>query len=201
MHKIILTLFCINFFYFTVSSEDIDFKLISEPVKCYGESSGKITVDIISGVPEFIIILYDNKPSARQNYLAKVNIKNTGYSFDDLPADEYYITVEDSKGSSLQKEIIVDQPEKLKAEPITLEKCFTTTEKKDAVLKANCSGGIKPYTYAWSENTGNQTTQSAKNISAGIYRCFIDDKNNCGPVSATIFFDKKFYKECFQDFE
>ena len=201
MHKAIFILIYINFFYFTGYSENIDFNIISDPVRCYSESTGKITVNIISGNPEFTVKLYNNKPSARQKCLAKVSIKNTSHSFDELPADDYYITIEDSKGSYLQKEVRIDQPEKLKAEPITLEKCFTTPDKNDAVIKANSSGGTKPYSYAWSENAGNQTTQSAKNISAGIYRCIINDKYNCGAVSATIFFDKKFYKECFPDSE
>ena len=201
MHKVILILICVNIFYFTGYSEGIDFSVLSDPVRCYGESSGTITINIISGSPEFTVTLYNKKPSARQGYVTKVSTKSTSHLFDKLPADYYYITIKDSKGSYLQKEIKIDEPEKLKAEPITLEKCFTAPEHNDAVIKANCIGGTEPYTYSWSENTGSQTTQLARNISVGIYRCIINDMNNCGPVSATIFFDKKIYKECFPDSE
>ncbi len=201
MHKVIFILICLSFLYFKGFSENIDFNIISGQVKCYGESSGKIEIKIISGSPEFAVILYNKKPSARQKWLAKVSTENTSHTFDKLPAGYYYITIEDSKGSYIEKEIRIDEPEKLKADPITLEKCFTAPEKNDAVLRANCSGGTEPYTYLWSENAGNQTTRLAENISAGIYRCVINDKNNCGTVSATIFFDKKFYKECFPDSE
>lgn len=201
MHRIILIIISINIFYCAGFSENLDFDIISDPVKCYGESSGKITVSISSGNPEFTITLYNNKPSSRQKYLTKANIKNTSHTFGNLPADYYYITIEDSEGNYLQRESKIDQPEKLKADPITVEKCSNITENNDAVLKANCSGGTEPYTYSWSENANSQTTQLAKNVSAGIYRCIINDMNNCGPVSATIFFNKKIYKECFPDSE
>jgi hypothetical protein len=201
MHKVIFILICINLFYFSGYSENIDININSEPVKCYGESSGKITITIISGEPEFTVRLYNDKPSSRQKCLAKVSTGNTHHSFDKLPADHYYITIEDSEGDYIEKEITLEEPEKLKADPITLEKCFTTPENNDAILRANCSGGTEPYTYLWSENTGNQTTQLAENISPGIYRCFINDRYNCGEVSATVFFDKKFFKECFPDSE
>lgn len=201
MHKVILILICINLFCFSGYSENIDIKINSEPVRCHGESSGKIAITIISGKPGFTVKLYNDKPSSRQKCLAKVSTDNTHHSFDKLPADHYFITIEDSEGDYIEKEINVEEPDKLKADPITLEKCFTTPENNDAVLKANCSGGTEPYSYLWSENTGNQTTQLAENISPGIYRCFINDRYKCGEVSATVFFDKKFFKECIPDSE
>ena len=201
IHKAIFILICVDFFCCKGYSENIDFNVISDSVKCYGESTGKITINIISGNPEFNIKLYNNKPATKQKYLAKADIKSTSYSFNNLPADNYYITIEDSKGNYLQKDIKIDQPDKLKVEPITIEECFSSPNKDDAVIKANCTGGTKPYVYLWSENTGNQTSQLAKNITPGIYRCIINDKNNCGSVSATIFFNEKVHKECFSDFE
>ena len=161
IQKSILILICVDFFYFQGFSENIDFKVIPDSVKCYGESTGSITINIISGNPEFNITLYNSNPSTKQKYLSKVNTKNNTYSFNKLPADNYYVTIEDSKGNYVQKDIKIGQPDKLKAEPITIERCFTSPKKDDAVLKANCIGGTKPYIYSWSENTSSQTTQLA----------------------------------------
>lgn len=199
--KAIFILICVDFLYCQGFSENIDFDLISDSVKCHGESTGSISINIFSGNPEYSITLYNIKPSTKQKFLSKVNIKDNTYSFNKLPADDYYVTIKDSKGNYLQKNIKIGQPDKLKAESITIERCFSSPKKDDAVLKANCNGGTKPYIYSWSENTGSQTTQLAKNISPGIYRCIINDKNNCGTVSATIFFNEKVHKECFSDFE
>ena len=201
MHKVVFILILLNFFCFAGFSENFDFNITSEHARCHGGSSGKIDISILSGSPEFTLMLYNKKPSSRQKWLVKVSTENAVYTFDNLPAGKYYVAIEDSEGSHIEKEISVDEPEKLQADPITVERCFTTTEMNDAVLKANCRGGTEPYTYLWSENAGNQTSQLAENISPGIYRCFINDKNDCGTVSSTIFFDKKFFKECFPDSE
>ena len=200
MQKTIFTLFCICFIYNIVLSADLDFALKSDSVECFGESTGKIILNIIAGNPEFTIKLYDKKPAIKQKYIAKIITGEFTYTFSELPVNKYYVTVEDSKGDYLEKTVEIYQPDKLKADPITIEKCFSNSENNDAILKANCSGGTSPYSYLWSENTGNQTTQIAENITRGTYRCIINDKNNCGPVSATIFFNEKVHKECFSNF-
>ena len=41
------------------------------------------------------------------------------------------------------------------------------------------SGGIPPYFYEWSANTGNQTTQTAINLGAGTYSVIVRDSNDC----------------------
>lgn len=195
---ILAGVFCI---YNIALSADLEFTVKSDSAECFGESTGKIILNIISGEPEFTIRLYDKKPSTKQNCLSQININEFYYTFSELPVNKYYITVEDSKGNYLQKSVEIFQPEKLKADPITIEKCFSNPENNDAILKANCSGGTKPYSYLWSENTGNQSEQLAKNITRGTYRCIMNDKNNCGPVSATLFFNEKVHKECFSNSE
>lgn len=201
MRKTIFILVSICFIYNIVFSADLEFVLKSDSARCYGESSGKITINIISGNPGFTIKLYDKKPASKQKYITQINTIEFTYTFSELPVKNYYVTVEDSKGDYLQKTIEVNHPDKLEAEPITIEKCFSSPENNDAILRANCIGGTGPYSYMWSENTGNQTAQLAKNIKRGTYRCIINDKNSCGPVSATIFFNEKVHKECFSNFE
>ncbi len=45
----------------------------------------------------------------------------------------------------------------------------------DGSAQVNVLGGTAPYTYVWSENTGNQTTMLVNNLSAGVYYCTISD--------------------------
>jgi hypothetical protein len=201
MHKTIFILVWICFISNIILSADLEFVVKSDSVKCFGESTGKITLNIISGNPVFTIKLYDKKPAIKQKYIAQIITGEFNCTFSKLPVNKYYITVVDSKGDYLEKTVEIYQPDKLKAKPITIEKCFSGSENNDAVLKANCIGGTSPYSYLWSENAVNQTTQLAKNITRGTYRCIINDKNNCGPVSSTIFFNEKVHKECFSNSE
>jgi len=202
MQKTIFIILIYTVFLYGIGySAGLDFIVTCDSVKCFNGSTGIITINILSGNPAFTIKLYNKKPATKQKYLALVNTETTTYSFRELTANNYYITIEDSEGNFLQKSIEIFQPEELKAGQITIEKCFSTPEMNDAVLRANCSGGTKPYSYLWSENTGNQTTRLARNITRGTYRCIINDKNNCGAVSATIFFNEQVHKECFSKFE
>ncbi len=201
MQRTIFILIYSVFLYCIGYSAGLDFIVTADSVKCFNGSTGEITINILSGKPGFIIKLYDKKPATKQKYLVLVNTDETNYSFRALAAKNYYITIQDSEGSYLQKSIEIFQPGELKAGQITIEKCFSNPEMNDAVLRANCSGGTKPYSYLWSENTGNQATQLAKNITRGTYRCIINDENNCGAVSATIFFNEQVHKECFSKFE
>ncbi len=198
------TIFILIYTFFVYSigfSADLDFMISADSVKCYNGATGSITINILSGNPGYVIKLYNKKPATKQKYLALAKTHDTTYCFGKLAAGNYYIAIDDAQGNYLHKSIEICQPEQLKAGQITIEQCFTTPEMNDAILRANCSGGTEPYNYQWSENTGNQTARLVKNITRGTYRCVINDKNNCGAVSATIFFNEQVYKECFSKFE
>ncbi|MAP80321.1 MAG: hypothetical protein CL526_04440, partial [Aequorivita sp.] len=72
---------------------------------------------------------------------------------------------------------------------ITLhERVAANIEKVNADSTGNCSNGeatvtptsgTGPYTYLWDSNAGNQTTQTATNLSAGTYSVIVTDANNC----------------------
>ena len=47
----------------------------------------------------------------------------------------------------------------------------------NGVLQAIPTGGTTPYTFSWSENTENQTTQSASNLKESTYFVTVTDKN------------------------
>ena len=48
-------------------------------------------------------------------------------------------------------------------------------ELSDGYVEVLVSGGVTPYTYSWSDNTGGQTSMLANNLPAGIYTCTISD--------------------------
>jgi hypothetical protein len=61
---------------------------------------------------------------------------------------------------------------------------FTTTNttnctNDNGTATANISGGTAPFVYQWSAGAGGQTTQTATNLSAGIYFVIITDSLGC----------------------
>jgi len=49
----------------------------------------------------------------------------------------------------------------------------------DGTATATPSGGTSPYEYAWDENTGYQTAQTATGLAQGIYWVTVEDANGC----------------------
>jgi len=60
---------------------------------------------------------------------------------------------------------------------------------EDGTATVNVSGGVPPYTYQWDDPT-NQTTQTAVNLSPGIYMCTVTDAFNTSlSISAEVVTD------------
>ena len=94
MQKTIFIIIYTVFIYSIGYSADLNFVVTSDSVKCFKGSTGKITVNILSGNPGFEIKLYDKKPATKQKFMARANTETNTYSFSELTAKNYYITVE-----------------------------------------------------------------------------------------------------------
>ncbi|MBN2213008.1 MAG: SprB repeat-containing protein [Bacteroidales bacterium] len=180
---------------FIVNSQLIEFELYSDSAICFNDSSGRITIKITKGYPEFEIRLYDKKPAIKQKVLLKIISEDTLIVIDKLASKLYFITVRDAADNMMEKQIKIGQPEKLGFHKISVEKGLSDPGSSDAVLKVNPFGGTPPYTVVWDYNAGNQTGFYARNIGKGYYSCLINDANNCGPVEATITFNEFLFKD------
>ncbi|CAL2093659.1 T9SS type A sorting domain-containing protein [Tenacibaculum sp. 190524A02b] len=104
----------------------------------------------------------------------------TSLKIENLPAGNYRLDVEDSKGCKIKKDFKLTQPDELK---LTLNQTAIISCKgeADATLKVNVIGGVKPYSYQWYKD-GSSTIISAnetlKNVIAETYYVIIIDKNN-----------------------
>lgn len=132
-------------------------------IKCFGDNSGTIELDISGGIEPYSVIWNDSLFSG--NKLIK------------LKAGSYIGVITDKNDCKLLTDIIeLSEPAKLNI------KIFTTDaakNQKNGTALLLVEGGVSPYEIQWDENTGLQTGQLAINLAKGWYNATITDYNNC----------------------
>ncbi|MBN1115680.1 MAG: hypothetical protein JXA77_00625 [Bacteroidales bacterium] len=152
-------------------------------VSCNGQNDGEITVNIgINQAIETIRLM-----EAMNNRLLKT-IKNPEDSIINLTklSSGQYIVQLVSKGEVTNLEVMIDEPEKLKANVIVVEK-YPDEGECNGIVEVKPSGGNQPYSFVWSKNANESKEDKLKNLCEGTYRCEITDVKNCDTVSATVF--------------
>jgi hypothetical protein len=167
-------------------------KATTQAISCFGRTDGSIYFVYTYNKEEVInLSVLDSTNKAILNLTIS---HDTSFQLKNLQYGNYCIQY--SYRDKLVKSIVtIENKLQLKANIININKLTGMGTGLVAELKANPSGGTLPYTIQWSDNTGNQMGEIAKDLPLGIYRCVITDANNCGPVSATFFlFDQEIEK-------
>jgi len=147
-----------------------------EDISCNGGSDGEATVTPVGGTPAYTYLWSDGQNTSTA----------TG-----LSAGTYNVIVTDVNGCDTTVSITLTEPVLLTAVTVVTSdyngqdvSCNGASDGEAAVTAA---GGILPYTYLWDANAGNQTTDTATGLSAGIYFVTVTDANGCDTtVSVTI---------------
>ncbi|MGI5822301.1 MAG: SprB repeat-containing protein, partial [Bacteroidales bacterium] len=135
-------------------------------VLCYGKLTGKIELVATGGTPG-TTNAYSYKLGSETNY--------TGY-FEGLAAGDHTVIVTDGKGCPNSFDYTLNQPEELAVDPdIVPVKCNSGA---DGSIDLRTSGGVTPYTYAWSPNT-TETTEVVTGLTAATYSVIVTDANGC----------------------
>ncbi|MGB1315745.1 MAG: choice-of-anchor L domain-containing protein [Chitinophagales bacterium] len=129
-------------------------------VLCNGASTGSIDVDVFGGTSPY-------------NF-AWSNTTNTE-DINNVAANNYTLTVTDANNCTTQYADVITQPTALAITQDSLNpvSCFGGN---DGSIYVSVSGGIMPYTYAWS-NTAN--TDDVTGLAQGSYTLTVTDSNNC----------------------
>ena len=141
----------------------------STNVKCFGDSTGTITVISSGGATPYVY-------SWSSDTAGDINPALVGGSLTVLKAGEYLLTVTDAHGCTFFDSTFLRQP----AAPLSVVtstaniNCFGAHTGVIAVL---VSGGTPVYTYQWTG--GVSTTDSATNLAAGSYTVTVTDANSC----------------------
>ena len=144
----------------------INVDYIIENVKCFGESTGNIFIEVSGGNSPYSFYWSNNQNTQ--------NLTN-------VPAGNYYLTITDLNNCTHTSNFIIEQPNPLvvtaSSNPTT---CYGYN---DGSVYVTMSGGIPPYQILW--NTGD-TSDFVNNIPAGVYFVTITDHNNCTKTSYAI---------------
>jgi gliding motility-associated-like protein len=133
---------------------------------CFGETGG-IDVSISGGVQPYTYVWSNGATS--QDVL-------------NITAGAYIVTVTDNNQCSKQLVNVVNQPDEISvAANITNTSC---NGGNIGAIDISVSGGSGNFTYQWSANAGNATTQDVNNLSAGTYTVTITDGSQCTKISS-----------------
>ena len=128
-------------------------------ILCHGDATGAIDLTVSGGTTPYT---YTWSNGANTQDLSNI------------VAGNYQVTISDASGCTLIRNFTITQPLALVVgENVQDVSCFGVS---DGFIDLSVSGGIAPYTYAWSNGA---ITQDLFNISGGNYSVTITDGNGC----------------------
>ena len=137
---------------------------VDTDILCNGANDGAIDLTVIGGTTPYTFVWS--------------NGENTE-DISGLSAGNYQVTIIDASGCTLVRNFEITEPLALNlGNTINDVSCFGAG---DGSIILNVSGGITPYTYAWSNG---ETTDDIFNLSGGSYSVTITDGNGCTTAQA-----------------
>lgn len=131
------------------------------PISCYGALDAVLKADVLGGTRPY-------------KYYWNTGTNDTIETVSGLGEGKYMVRVIDSANCKGGDTIEITQPRKLQLQLThTNVKCFNNA---DGTATAILTGGIRPYTYRWSNQ---QRDSVAKNLKEGTYTVYTTDVNGC----------------------
>lgn len=142
--------------------QDLDVRLLTTDLNCFGEESGFIQAKVICGVPP---------------YQYEWSTGDTTENLINLIPGNYGLTVTDAAGGENVQLTEVRSPTLFKVDSvrIALVNC-------EGIIDVEVSGGVpNSYNYTWRDESGTiiSTSRTATSLAAGNYQVTIQDANNC----------------------
>lgn len=140
----------------------------STDVICFGESNGSIQASLSGGTLPYAYA-WQNSTTV---FSANSPILN------DVPADNYQVTITDKNGCSIvETGSVIEPSEMVLTHTFNDISCYGGS---DGNIEVNIFGGTVPYTYSWSDGVSTiANTQDLNNIVAGTYTLVAKDQNLC----------------------
>jgi gliding motility-associated-like protein len=150
----------------TQPSAAVTLSVTSTAAACFAASDGSATAQGIGGTPPY-------------SYLWLPNNFN-GATLNNIAAGTYSVTVTDANGCAAQNNsVVVNQPNQIFVNTTTIN---SNCGLDNGTASATVTGGIAPFTYAWSP--GGNTNATATGLLSDHYNVLVIDSTGC---SATQF--------------
>lgn len=145
-----------------VEASPISLSVEIEAVKCFGEASGAISIQVNGGMPPFAYQWSNGF---------------TGPGLQDIPAGEYSLSVTDAAGCEVVEEVVAPQP-LAPLDAAISTKSVSCFGRQDGRLEIAASGGTPAYRYSLDGNffSGNSTFIG---LAPGPYTVHIRDAGGC----------------------
>ena len=151
---------CINEQYVDMNEPSpIDIQAVISDAICYGDSTGGINLSVTGSTPTYSYS-WDNGQSTED----ALNIQS----------GDHKVTITDGNNCVFDTSFYVGQPNKLEAAYQIQE--LSCMDQSDAQISVAPYGGVKPYSYSWSNG---DTTSVTEELTGGVYELTIQDAHNC----------------------
>ncbi|MGB0165902.1 MAG: gliding motility-associated C-terminal domain-containing protein [Luteibaculum sp.] len=141
--------------------EAVDATLIPTDIKCFGDATGRLRVQV-------------NSSTAIDSFLWADGF--LGNPYNNLVAGDYEVELVDIYGCRLLLDTTLEQPDApLEAEAFMVEP--SQCGGPEGVVEVEINGGTPPYGINWTPVGGNATR--VENLFPGVYRAAITDFNGC----------------------
>jgi gliding motility-associated-like protein len=148
-------------------------------IKCYGDSTANINIQLAGGTPPYKYSWYDNADP--QSAFFPIHTQN----LISVTSGTYVLIVTDANGCILNDTTIITEPKPLQLtlySPLyTGGYNISTYNGNDGSIDLTVSGGVTPYQYIWSNGA---TTEDVYNLTAYFpnpfpYNVIVTDSNGC----------------------
>lgn len=148
----------------------INTSIVSIEIDCNGNSSGGANLTVTGGISPY-----------SYSWIGPSSFTASTENISSLSAGSYYVTIIDSESCQISSSITL-------IEPAILTVSFSNNNSaicgnSNGSVKVNVTGGNTPYSYLWDSSAGNQTNQTATNLSGGDYQVSVFDANGCSAVN------------------
>lgn len=141
-------------------------------VSCNGGSDGTVGITAFQGTSPYTYLWSNGETVSTV----------TGIS-----AGNYVVTILDNNNCSSTNSVVVTEPNLLSYTSTVSEvSCYFGS---DGTAGVAISGGVTPYSYLWTTNTGNPTSSSVSNLNYGTHTFTVTDFNNCN-LDGSVFIDR-----------
>jgi hypothetical protein len=140
--------------------------LTSDSISCYGLNDGSASVTAFGGTGT-IIYMWDSTAGSQNTDTAT-----------NLTQGTYLVSMTDANGCYEDTTVTVFEPQPIIFTNVTSDSisCYGGS---DGFASASAIGGTGSIMYMWDSTAGNQTTDTASNLSAGIYNLTVMDAKGC----------------------